>query len=167
MEFSDQLEASEVEAVQRGIAQAAQELKEVGQLAWPSSKAAPTRKPKLSKKYSSMKRSIVTTTQCPLSMLNFDEINQLFVELTEIVRREDAFELEKLVPDISDEFLKSAVSSAVDGIEPELLQEILENWVKSLLQEQEVKYHKIIEDVMSIQGGDSPRIVGLKLEKLF
>ena len=100
-------------------------------------------------------------------MLNFDEINQLFVELTEIARREGVFELEKLVPDISDEFLKSAVSSAVDGIEPELLQEILENWVESLLQEQEVKYQKIIEGVMSIQSGDSPRIVWLKLEKLF
>ena len=161
------IDPGKVDRVRQVWAKNAQKLQKAGQLSGPKTRRSLARKLKLSKSYLAMKRSVRSTVKRPLSQLSFDEINQLFVRLNEIARKEGILELEKFEPHISEEFIKLAVRLSVDGTEPELIQSIHRNWMESLLREQKVKYLKIIEGIGSVQGGDNPRITESKLERIF
>ena len=50
------------------------------------------------------------------------------VNYAEIARRDGILSLENSVKDIDDEFLVSGIQMAVDGTDPELIEQILENW---------------------------------------
>ena len=91
----------------------------------------------------------------------------MFVGLAEIARREGILALDEMVQGAGDAFLTKAVRLAVDGTEPELIQAILGTWMESLLHEQDVKFRKVLEGIMSIQSGDNPRIVEQKLNVLY
>ena len=158
----------DVEAIQLRIVETVMQLREAGQLTWPRpAKKTPRRKPKLGKAYLAAKRATRTIVKRPLGDLSFDEINRMFVGLAEVARREGILALDKMIQGAGDEFLAEAVRLAVDGTEPELVQAILSTWMESLLHEQEVKYRKALEGIMSIQSGDNPRIIGQKLNVLY
>jgi len=146
-------------------------LAEQGHVTWPlpekpASRAKAKRK-KPSKKYLDTQRRLKRQVQRPLSELSFDEIKHIFVGLGERARREGILALESLGQSMTDPFLKDAVQLAVDGTEPDLIMDILETWMESLLHEQKRKYQKVIEGIMAIQSGDNPRIIGHKLEVLY
>lgn len=67
----------------------------------------------------------------------------------------------------ADDYLKMGVNLAADGTEPELIMDMLKTWKRSLLHEQEMKYTKVIEGIMSIQSGDNPRIVEHKVSLIY
>lgn len=162
----------EVAEVQKRIVQQTVQLAEQGQVSWPpGQKKAPKVKAKkakkLSKKYLAMKSETKQTAQKSLDQLSFDEINTLFTNFAEIARKEGILALENMVSDESSAFISNAIRLAVDGTEPDLIMDILETWMGSLLHEQERKYQKVIEGLMSIQSGDNPRIVEHKLSVIY
>lgn len=65
-------------------------------------------------------KAFVTKNEDPL-----DIVNQL-VKFAERARREGILALENAVDEVEDEFLKSGIRLAVDGVEPELIKDILE-----------------------------------------
>ena len=158
-----------------------EEMKHLGSIASPEIKVAQQRivqqfselkkqkrtKPKLSKRYLSMKRELKKLTQRPLLQLSYDEINQVFVGFGEIGKKEGILALESVIQGADEDFLNYGVRLAVDGTEPDLIMDILETWRESLLHEHKSKYQKVIEGIMAIQSGDNPRIIESKLKRLY
>jgi chemotaxis protein MotA len=54
------------------------------------------------------------------------ELLQLFVELSQIARREGILALESKVADIEDPFFKSGLNMVIDGMEPEFVSDVLD-----------------------------------------
>ncbi len=134
---------------------------------WPNRAKKPSRRGrKPSKKDLAMKRTAQTALKRPLSELSFDEIDRMFVWFGTVARREGILELEG-VTRAPDEFLSKGMQLLVDGTEPQLIRTILTNWMESLLQEQKVKYQKVVEGIASIQGGDNPAIIEQKLGVMY
>lgn len=167
------LQLSDVEEVRSRILQQVAQLRDQGQITWPPGRLtqAATVEPKLSKEYLAMKTLVKDTLRRPPSQLQFAEIDALFFNLAEIARRQGMLALDALnpppkgegVPVAESEFLTSALRLAVDGTDPRLIREIMEHGMKSLLHEQEVKYQKMVEGMVSLQQGDNPRIIEHKL----
>ena len=122
---------------------------------------------KLSKTYLAQKRQAKQTAQKPLDQLSLNDLTALFTQFAEIARREGILALEEMVSDKSDHYILSGIRLAVDGTEPDLIMDILETWMESLLHEQKRKYQKVIEAIMAIQAGDNPRIVEHKLSVVY
>jgi flagellar motor component MotA len=153
------------------MVQQVNQLVDRGQITWPpGEKKAPTPKPtpkKLGKTYLAQKRQAKQTAQKPLDQLSLNDLTALFTQFAEIARREGILALEEMVSDKSDHYVRSGVRLAVDGTEPDLIIDILETWMESLLHEKKRKYQKVIEAIMAIQSGDNPRIVEHKLSVLY
>ena len=168
MEFAGRKAGEDVKAVQLGITEVLEKLRKAGLIEWPRpAKPAKKAKSKLSKEYLAIKRLTEALAKCSLFELSLEEVNRMFVGLAEIARREGILALDNVMKDAGDPFAALGVGLATDGTEPELLQTILETWKESLLREQEVKYRKVLEGIMSIQSGDNPRIVEQKLGVLY
>lgn len=56
---------------------------------------------------------------------NITELIQLFIHLSEKARKEGLLALEMEMEDIDDEFIKKGILLAIDGIEPEVINEIM------------------------------------------
>ncbi|MRG87726.1 flagellar motor protein MotP [Salinibacillus xinjiangensis] len=56
---------------------------------------------------------------------NLRQLIQLFVQLSEKARREGLLALENEVEDVEDPFIKKGILLAIDGIEPEVIQDIM------------------------------------------
>jgi hypothetical protein len=172
IEYLDPKSEEEVNGVQlRMIAQVVQ-LSERGQIQWPptgkKNKSTPAaKKDEPDKAAQEWAARIARTAEKKLHELSYDEIDQLFVDLAETARREGILALETAGDNMTDDYIKMAVSLAVDGTEPALIMDMLETWKKSLLREQETKYIKVIEGIMAIQAGDNPRIIEHKLSLIF
>lgn len=171
VDFLGALPSSDAEEVQGRIVQQVNQLVDRGQITWPpEKKKAPTPKPKskkLGKTYLAQKRHAKQTAQKPLDQLSLNNLTALFTQFAEVARKEGILALEEMVSDKSDHYLRSGVRLAVDGTEPDLIMDILETWMESLLHEQKRKYQKVIEGIMAIQSGDNPRIVEHKLSVLY
>jgi len=170
MEYLGPMRLSEVEEVQLRIVQQVKQLAEQGHVTWPPVEKPVSRskaKKKPSKKHLEMQRRLKQQVKRPLSELSYDEINSVFVGLGERARREGILALESLAQSMTDPFMKDGVQLAVDGTEPDLIIDILETWMESLLHEQKRKYQKVMEGIMAIQSGDNPRIIGRKLEVIY
>jgi len=60
------------------------------------------------------------------------------VHFAEIARRDGILSLENATKDIDDEFIVSGIQMAVDGTDPELIEQIMDNEVESLMERHEV-----------------------------
>ncbi|MFT5376257.1 MAG: hypothetical protein ACI906_003094 [Candidatus Latescibacterota bacterium] len=174
MEHLEPLDAEDVNSVQlRMIAQVVQ-LSERGHIQWPPQPpnkrkkgASAIKKEKPDKVAQEQAARIARMGEKKLHELSYEEINQLFVDLAETARREGILAMEAAGNSMADDYIKTAVSLAVDGTEPALIMDMLETWKKSLMHEQETKYIKVIEGIMAIQAGDNPRIIEHKLSLIF
>lgn len=54
------------------------------------------------------------------------ELLPLFIELSQMARREGILALESRIEEIKDPFMKSAITMVVDGMDPELIQDVLD-----------------------------------------
>lgn len=102
-----------------------------------------------------------------LAQMSFGEVNALFTDMAEMARRRGILALEQFTDKMDDPFLKQRIRLAVDGTEPDLILDLLETWMESLVHEQKRKYQKAIEGIMAIQSGDNPRIVEHKLSVIY
>ena len=99
--------------------------------------------------------------------MSYDHINALFTDLAAMARHSGILALGPFTDRMADPFLQEGIRLAVDGTEPDLIMDLLESWMESLLHEQKRKYQKVIEGIMAIQSEDNPRIVGRKLEVIY
>ena len=149
MEFAGARDAGDVRAVELGIVEVLKRLQKAGLVTWPRpAGGAAKRKPRLGKEYLAKKRAVRPLVKRSLFDLSLEEVNQMFVGLAEIARREGILALDSVMKGAGDRFMAAGVRLATDGTEPELIQAILETWMESLLHEQEVKYRKTLEGIM-------------------
>lgn len=166
MAFLGTVPKGDITKVRVRIADVLNKLHGAGLITWPPEKLEGKKK-KLDNEYLQMKENAAAQAKRPLSDMSFEEIDGLFADLSEIARSEGIMALETIITTIGDPFLGSALRLAVDGTEPELVMNILQNYMRSQIQEQSVKLRKAMEGVMSIQSGDNPRIVQQKLSVLY
>ncbi|MFG6121323.1 MULTISPECIES: flagellar motor protein MotP [Thalassobacillus] len=76
--------------------------------------------------------------------LNLRELITLFIRLSDRARREGLLALETELEDVEDPFIRKGVLLAVDGIEPEVIQEIMEAEITAL-EERHQRGRSIIE----------------------
>ena len=100
----------------------------------------------------------------PLEEMPFDEIAELWGEITTQARRLGILSLEPLDTHIASPFVQEALGLALMGTEPDLVQDILETRSRSaLLPRVQMRSGMVIEAVMAIESIDRPRIVHHKL----
>ncbi|GEL77181.1 flagellar motor protein MotP [Tenuibacillus multivorans] len=75
---------------------------------------------------------------------NLRELIQLFIKLSEKARREGLLALESEIEDLDDEFIKKGVYLAIDGIEPEVINDIM-NAEITAMEERHGKGRAIVE----------------------
>jgi hypothetical protein len=169
MEFLGPMPSDEIEQVQQRIVQQLVQLADQGSVVWPP--GPPKKKPKARPKMTKIERELIKRlrrdSQPTLDQMSYDHINALFTDLAEMARREGILTLGQFTDKMADSFLQEGIRLAVDGTEPDLIMDLLETWMESLLHEQKRKYQKVIEGVMAIQSGDNPRIVRRKLEVIY
>lgn len=71
------------------------------------------------------------------------------VRLSEMARREGILALERSVGDIEDDFLKTGIRLAVDGIEPELIKEILQTEI-AFMEDRHKKGLSVLEYISGV-----------------
>ena len=106
-----------VKEVRERVVKQAQQLAEQGQITWPpvekSTSQSRARKKKPNKKYLDGQRQLKQQVKKSLSELNYDEINSLFVAMSEKARKEGIMALESVAQGTTDPFAKAAVQLAV------------------------------------------------------
>ena len=75
---------------------------------------------------------------------NLRELIQLFIQLSEKARREGLLALESEMDDVDDPFIKKGVYLAIDGIEPEVINEIM-NAEIAAMEERHQKGRNVVE----------------------
>jgi len=171
MEFLGPMPVEEVEAMQLRIIAQIVQLKERDRLEWPPKppvrKKVAAAKKKPTKKMQDQQARIAKSTKKTLGEMSCEEMNQLFLDMAETARREGILALGKTGDEAVDGYVGMAVKLVVDGTEPALIVDMMRTWMKSLLHEQEAKYEKVIEGMISIQAGDNPRIVEHKVSLIY
>ena len=172
MNFTIDLKQDEIDAAQIRIIAALARLADQGQITWPANsqlkkKPVPPKPHRLPKVYLAAKEKAQQAVQQPLTELGFKDLDELFTTLAEVARREGILALEAVGDKAADPLIRMAILLAVDGTQPELIKDMITTWKESLLREQDTKYRKVIEGLMSIQAGDNPRIVEHKLSMIF
>ncbi len=79
------------------------------------------------------------------------EIIERFLEYAQKARKEGILSLEPVLKEIEDEYLKKGLQLTVDGMEPEVIREILETEINYLDER-----HEIGAEVVSIMGSFAP-----------
>ncbi|MDW7651486.1 MAG: MotA/TolQ/ExbB proton channel family protein [Bacillota bacterium] len=79
------------------------------------------------------------------------ELIQLFVRLGQKARREGLLALEDELADIDDPFLTNGMQMVIDGLEPELIRDIMDTEINSTLAR-----HKLGQDVFKAWGALAP-----------
>ncbi len=87
--------------------------------------------------------------------------------MANVARAEGILELQKVDWAAMDEFSATALKLIVDGTEPGLAREVLENLAGSRLREEETRYRKVIEGMISIQAGQNPKFIEHKVAVIF
>jgi hypothetical protein len=130
----------------------------------------PKAKPRLSKKYllakSAFKREL---QERPTQALDLDGIRQVMVKLAEMARVEGLLALEEVVDDKAqvDGLLRYGLQLAVDGTDPDIIEEMLTTQSRTLVQNLETRCQMIVACVRAIQNDENPRIVDHRLASFY
>jgi hypothetical protein len=150
----------QVDQAKQHIMQQVQRLADEGQLVWPPGTPRKPHKPGATNRASEILTARLQQTIRPeLSERSFEEIDELMADLSQLARLMGILELDQFVEGVGDRFLKQGLQMAMDGAEPDRVTETLENWMHSLLHEQEVRFRKVIAGMRSVQKGDNPKYV--------
>ena len=134
-----------------------------GSIVWPPAESKP-KKQKLTKKYLNEKRDVFKGTR---SIETLGDLDKWVRGLADVARAEGILELQKMDWAGMDEFSATALRLIVDGVEPGMVREILENLAESRLREKETRYRKVIEGMISIQAGQNPRMIEAKVAAIY
>ena len=166
MELQRSRSADEIEESQKRILQqAAQLVDATGTSILASLQEKPKRPSKAKKKGESGPRKQPTIPV--LSQHSHEEICQLLVSFAEVARREGILALEEMTQVVEDDFVKEALQLTIDGVEPDLIKELLKTRKRTLLHHYEMRYRMIVEGLLCIRSGDHHRIVNRKLQAIY
>lgn len=167
MEFLGPIPLDEIEVVQRRIVGQARILGAQGRIGWPPGTGLAGRAAR------SVGRDplawmlagrLRTTLNQPFAGLGFAEIVAVMSDLGYMARRAGILSLEPVILDLKtisepeDELFRSGVTLALDGAEPELIQDLLQTRTQTLLYQRQKRYEMIIKGLLSVQVGDNPCI---------
>jgi flagellar motor component MotA len=158
MEFLGPTPWSEGEEIRRRILKQVVQLAGQGQISWPNGGG---------KKQGNSGFSIDQYTPQLLELIgrsleemSIDENAELWRELAEQARRLGILSLEPLILEFGSPFVREAVQLAVDGTEPNLIEDILETRIEhAILPRLKTRGHMVIEGLVAIRAGDNPRII--------
>ena len=102
----------------------------------------------------------------PFSQLDFYQIKDFFVGMTETARREEILALQELVEQIDDDLMKNALQLALKGTSPDSIRDQHNSRVTILLKYHDTRYRMIIAGIQSIQFSEAPHLVRSKLENI-
>jgi len=169
--FEDRIDAL-VDRDQREIEEARQRISDwlgksvaEGSIIWPREEKKPETKPKAKREINKARqergRRLKMYGQIP--QLSSDELTALIVRLAELAQGTGILSLESAEPDIADPLVRRAVELIVDGYDPKLVRETLEELMQSLLKNQELMYRMAIDGLTAVQRGENPRLVEERL----
>ncbi|MBT3344187.1 MAG: hypothetical protein HN712_13265 [Gemmatimonadetes bacterium] len=154
-----------VVAAQDRILEEVRRLAAEGQLAWPPwAKRQPQMSGKTNRASVELLERLRVTTEASLADCSYEEIGDLMADLGQLGRLMGILHLKQLLKGVGDPFLRTGLGMALDGAEPDRVTETLENHMRTLLHEQEVRYRKVIAGMRSVQKGDNPVYVKGTLE---
>ena len=122
---------------------------------------------KLSEDSASLLEKMQSLVRRPLPQLSLDEMDQLFTGFAQVAIKDGILALEELIPCIENAFFQRSIQLLTNGVDPELMREILEMWARSLLRKQEIEYRKVIEGAIALQKGTRPDLVQVKMQAIF
>ena len=93
----------------------------------------------------------------------------MVVQLSEIARAEGLLALEEVVDDKAqvDDLLRYGLQLAVDGTDPDIIEEMLTTQARTLVQNLETRCQMIVAGVRAIQNDENPRIVNHRLMSFY
>lgn len=83
----------------------------------------------------------------------------LFVAMAQRKEREGLVGLDRSLARIDDDLMRSGLAPAVDGVDPQLVRQILEARRKALRAAREVRLDMTVQAVLGICAGDSPSLI--------
>ena len=106
--------------------------------------------------------------ETPFSQLGFDEVAEVLTDMSIVARAEGIAALEKIVELVSDEkLLAQGLQLAMESVEQEAIQNILERRMQTLLRHHETQYGMVFEGMTAIQCANSPRIIEQKVRSFY
>ena len=127
-------------------------------------------KPQLSKKYLQTRNAFKRELQeRSAHELDLDGVRRVVVQLSEIARAEGLLALEEVVDDKAqvDDLLRYGLQLAVDGTDPDIIEEMLTTQARTLVQNLETRCQMIVAGVRAIQNDENPRIVNHRLMSFY
>jgi flagellar motor component MotA len=94
-------------------------------------------------------------------------VAELMQAYAELARRLGILAMDASEGDIASTYVREAVRLAVDGTEPDLIQDMLETRAQTIARNRRTRNSMIIEGVLAIMAGDNPGIVRYKLEAIY
>ena len=168
MEFT-QPTPEESDASRARIAECARQLGEQGRIDWPpgsgkraaqvEAQAEPAPPPDLPPELALLER--------PLEDLSLEEIRRAVHALADLAHDRGPLQWERVAERARSDFLVEGLRLAVDGFEPDLLMDLLETRMDTLVRDLVVRMRMIIEGAAATSAGDNPRVVRLKLNTLY
>lgn len=175
-EYMASLEPVEEDRLAKGkalVVKLVQDLIEQGTISWPPPKEKPPKK-KLSAEYLKAKEDLLAQFQnTPISNLDFNSLNETIVNTANIARFEGILELQKVEKEAQNysgglnEFFNLGLRLIIDGMAPQLVEELMEAKKKTLLQQFETQLNMIMIGLQSTQMGNQPRIINQKLKVMY
>ena len=158
---------------QAGVVQIIQDLIEKGSISWPPSDEKPPQR-KMNPEYLDMKEDLLAQFQnTPLLSLDFNELTTTIVNLAKVARFEGILELQKIDKEAQNhkgaqnEFFNLGLRLIIDGVAPQLVEELMEARKKALLHQYETQLDMIMTGIQSTQFGNDPRIIDQKLSVMY
>jgi flagellar motor component MotA len=159
--------AEQAPEIQRRIIQYLHKLAQDGHLSWPNGEIAGAG---ADRRRARMKGPHLTIDflRHRLSDLGPEQVAEMWQGIAEQARREGILSLEPLLAETAEPFVQEAVQLAVDGTEPDLIDDILRTRLDCVLLPPVItRSNMVVEALMAIQSGDNPRVVLHKLSALF
>lgn len=164
IELAGDVDAATVTQVRQRVVQHIEQLREQGWIQWPpAADAQETSGPPAIPEDD----PVLARVAEPLSSLSIDELAEIVHALAEQARREGILSLERLVSDRGRTLLTEGILLVVDGTEPDLVVDILEQRSNTILHNRTTRGKMAVEAWMAIHSGDNPAIVAHKLSTFF
>jgi flagellar motor component MotA len=163
MAFVDPSEAEIVDVQERILTQVRLLARDEA-IGWPLGSDTPSPKPL---EGLDLQPAIASRIDRPLSWLDLSEIHGLIHGLSERARANGILSLEAAANAATDTFVQEGVRLVVDGMEPNLLADLLKTRIRAILQHLDNRQLVILEGVVAICGGDNPQIVAHKISAVY
>lgn len=158
---------SDIESVQARIVDTLEQLREAKVVTWPRKTQTAPPKRELPQEYQDQKDALEKQLrEISFMTLSQAELPPLYQSLAEVARMEGILNMGRLVPINDQDFFCLGIQLIVDGVEPSLVQVLLNTRMYFLMQHYETMYQMMMEAMMSLQCGDNARVIEIKM-KLF